>query len=483
MKVNITANILNYFSNGKYCNIEEVYTDWEKFQKSCNTFNSKHINKYIKLYDLFRDFRTYKVISKDPTFYLSLLDRGYGYEEISKRYNLDCEYFFYYMFPLRNPLFNLVDLDNQENLSFTNEEEKKLIKYYDRFDQKINNVLDFFHIHNIPFEKAELSYNIDVVVNNKHFKHFIFVPTCMYLNSIIDPDTLYIFLNSCMEDNDMFEKVNSQCISLPFKILTSDEEFIKSITANFFSSLQRHTTPISIIVSTSKNDSIAKSIAKLRAEEKSLSVKVKKGQLLFTHPIVLSYNTKKNIDLNAVSKDDLDRIICLKDVNLAISLGMDPEHARLNHLYYKNGKIKNYYITEETDMDIFEQLKHVTNIFVLDPMSSIFENELAKSFKDKGAYFLRDEEIKTLYANSEINTHQYIIMTPDFYFPDGIFINGVLCYWIELKRSLSPESKQQIIRYNEYLGQGAVFMEEGYDKLPRIPRVLFANVTRPIHFN
>lgn len=64
MSFNITAETTNQFVGKELCNMEEIYNDWEAFQRGCTLFKSKSISKYIKLYDLFRDFKTAKAIEK-----------------------------------------------------------------------------------------------------------------------------------------------------------------------------------------------------------------------------------------------------------------------------------------------------------------------------------------------------------------------------------------------------------------------------------
>lgn len=98
------------------------------------------------------------------------------------------------------------------------------------------------------------------------------------------------------------------------------------------------------------------------------------------------------------------------------------------------------------------------------PKTSLYEEYVHQLLLDSGVEFLREHQTRDKLPGK---------VTPDFFFPQGVLINGKLCFWIEMKTRLhmyhSTKCRQTtmeiIDRYHHFLGFGCLFSESGFSKI------------------
>lgn len=104
-------------------------------------------------------------------------------------------------------------------------------------------------------------------------------------------------------------------------------------------------------------------------------------------------------------------------------------------------------------------------------LSEMFEDLLSAWLEQKGIRFVRQKEL----VEEQRVEFGKEILTPDFLLLDQVDINGVPCHWIDCKgfygtslQSTSKKTKQQMTRYIDHWGSGAIVYLLGFNEAIKI---------------
>lgn len=393
-------------SRRTFCNIfRKKDLTYEEFKKECAVEKNNHI-------DIFRDLKTWNRLKDNYQEILDGINKECFDNYISDT-RMDREYLFYY-------------LDMLEVLSGG---DLKYRKFYEKFNSTILEILDFFDQVRISLKRENLyTFNFDgfsFTVNNRQYKKIFLVPTTHY-PGIIQEEVLYIFL-------EMGFQTHPDCVNWPLKIDYEDTEERISHLQRRILELRNSDSLISLEFSTLANSPEDEYKRKLSREEKYLAMK---GASLFSH--------FTDLEMQESAFDPVEKLgYALFSDNLS--------QVYLTYLSMKNGMLGREYIAYPEDDFILDKL--YVQPEKLDPITSRYEKNL---YTKLAPYILvyRDTDLKEYFKAD-------LFATPDFYFPNGVYINDQLCFWIELKRNFH-KAKHQVVKYTKLFGKGALLMEEGF---------------------
>lgn len=444
-----TENIFNQII------LPENIIDYINFKANFHSFlDPKLTSTFI---DIYNDLKTYTYILEHKNKLLQEIKKE-GFSKTAGKNKLHLEYFFLYIFTSLNPRAPL------------NSESKKLFNmYYTKYSSQFSDIIKLFG-ETLNITSQGFNTKKPVTVNGLKYHSFKFLLTRSF--SLDERENvLYIHINGKNTGN----AVNH--ITLPISQIDRKPKVTTDMKFEYFKNLiqifQKGTNPCHFILKTSINDMKSKIIAQTRKIEKLNNMQ--NLMIMFKTHLDLNINRHYDLSIENVKDEpfyffDLENeklgpvffaLAQLDKEYLKTKLNFDEDEFKTLYLYLKNGKYDDYYTCyEDVEYDFLPYA--ITDFISLDEKSSVYEETLSRSFKNAGVYFIRDEEIKQWSLSKKL----FGMVTPDFYFPDGIYINGELCYWIELKRrpnSVNSNVRTQLERYIRVFGPGALLLEEGFN--------------------
>lgn len=122
-------------------------------------------------------------------------------------------------------------------------------------------------------------------------------------------------------------------------------------------------------------------------------------------------------------------------------------------------ELSEYQVGENEFVVLFENYdeKRHQLLHVYREQKSFLEKQLFDLFSSRKISFCDEFEQNILKTQGRIKRND---LTPDFIFPDGIYINNKLCYWLELK-SQAPKNPKILKKYYARFGFGCLLVENG----------------------